>query len=436
MSNQNKKDPLEEFFRKKVWDYDISYNEADWMELEDRLDILDKQYMRRNRRRWIAAASILLFCLLGYFTYQNYTKIGDLSRQLNQETLQQRAQNELNEPGVTGSDRPDADEDRPDNPSDNAGDALANAGRDTRGPASDRQRTEAPQQEADSENEEIDTGEGAPAPGNFWASGLIPDQLSVSELTTRDHTLSGIGGDNEPPAHLNLTAFESETQNRTPVLAAGSEPATPGQSPQKPSRQLPSSRFAVGLVVSPDLSTVGSISNFYEPGYKIGLEMEYRLTRNLGITAGVIQSKVRYTARGNEYSPPQGYWSGGVLPSETVGVCSLIDIPISLKYNFLQMNRSRLFVTAGLSSYIMQSEDYRFDYANGYSGQVQSWSENTGTRHWFSNANFSLGYEFDLRSNWSLKAEPFIKVPLKEVGWGNVKLYSLGSFVSINYKIQ
>jgi hypothetical protein len=30
----------------------------------------------------------------------------------------------------------------------------------------------------------------------------------------------------------------------------------------------------------------------------------------------------------------------------------------------------------------------------------------------------------------SLSAEPFIRVPIREVGWGNVKLYSVGSFVS------
>ncbi|MDX1618949.1 MAG: hypothetical protein R3224_09195, partial [Balneolaceae bacterium] len=144
---------------------------------------------------------------------------------------------------------------------------------------------------------------------------------------------------------------------------------------------------------------------------------------------------VRYRASGSEYDPPRAYWTNGILPEETIGVCSLIDIPLNLKYDILRQDRSRFFATAGLSSYIMLTEDYRFSYAQSYSGQSERWNERTGTRHWFSNANFSVGYEFDLRPNWSLRAEPFVKMPLKEVGWSNVKLYSMGTFVSLNYKM-
>ncbi len=83
----------------------------------------------------------------------------------------------------------------------------------------------------------------------------------------------------------------------------------------------------------------------------------------------------------------------------------------------------------------MLNEDYQFKYNSYASGQQQSWQERTGTRQWMSNAVFSLGYEMDLRKNISLRVEPFIKVPMREVGWGKVKLYSMGSFISVNYNI-
>jgi hypothetical protein len=46
-----------------------------------------------------------------------------------------------------------------------------------------------------------------------------------------------------------------------------------------------------------------------------------------------------------------------------------------------------------------------------------------------------VGYEFDLDRNISLRAEPFLRIPLREVGHANVNLYSVGSLVSINYNL-
>ncbi|MEX2603442.1 MAG: hypothetical protein WD361_04530, partial [Gracilimonas sp.] len=80
-------------------------------------------------------------------------------------------------------------------------------------------------------------------------------------------------------------------------------------------------------------------------------------------------------------------------------------------------------------------EDYRFEYDYSKPGQTESLSENSGKAHLLSNAGFSVGYELDIHQSWNLRVEPFIKIPLQEVGWGNVKLYSVGSFISINYKL-
>ncbi|MEX0929098.1 MAG: hypothetical protein WDZ53_06800, partial [Balneolales bacterium] len=81
-------------------------------------------------------------------------------------------------------------------------------------------------------------------------------------------------------------------------------------------------------------------------------------------------------------------------------------------------------------------EDYHFSYDSDDPALWEGWSDNTGSRHWLSNAGFSVGYELDIHRHWSLRAEPFLKVPIRGVGWGNVKLYSMGSFVSFNYKFR
>lgn len=231
------------------------------------------------------------------------------------------------------------------------------------------------------------------------------------------------------------TIEPAETSGKAPVFAARVD-ASSNDVGLNSGIQNASQRFSVGFLMAPDFSTAGSFSDFYSPGYKFGAYVEYHFTRNLGISAGIIHSTVRYTAQGGEYRPPEGYWTNGIIPAETLAECMLLDIPITLKYNFFHFDRSRFYATAGVSSYVMLSEEYEFDYYGNESGLAQSWSGKTGTRHWASNAAFSIGFEYDINSTLSLRAEPFIRVPLKEVGWGNVRLYSLGSFISLNYKFD
>jgi len=94
MADSNKdQDPIEDFFERNAWDYDIPFREADWLRLEKKLDIQDRQRAARRRRRWIAAAAVILLGLMGYFTYQNYSQINEINEML-------QAQQEGNEQAV------------------------------------------------------------------------------------------------------------------------------------------------------------------------------------------------------------------------------------------------------------------------------------------------------------------------------------------------
>ncbi|MDZ7721225.1 MAG: outer membrane beta-barrel protein [Balneolaceae bacterium] len=218
----------------------------------------------------------------------------------------------------------------------------------------------------------------------------------------------------------------SSAIQRIPIAATNSFSGTQ-------SKNKAGSRIAVGVVLSPDLSTVDGVSNFDTPGFKGGVLAEYSLSKHFSLISGVAISNVKYKANGSEYNPPQA-WNNGVMPDQTSAMCVILDIPVSLKANLFNFDRSRIFATAGLSSYIMMNEDYQFQYDGNPAGMENSWSEATGTRHWFSNAGFSIGIEYDLSPTWSIRAEPHLKIPLKGVGWGDVELYSMGSFVSLNYR--
>ncbi len=416
-NKHNTEDPIEEFFQKKVQEFDISYREEDWMKLEKKLDMAARKRSLEKKRRWLIAASLLLFALLGYFTYQNYVSIDEINEQLSEQTEQQQDQSE--QPGrletIPEISIPEAD----DNTVTDQNTSQEMADESSNGDVEDQGQNTA------------GTGQTEQAQQEYLVSKQMSGELLVDEVHCPECSLSSLDKKVDPKV---FATVESEEGNER----TGNQAITPDDA-RYGGGMIASSRFALGFVASPDFSTVGSLSNFSDMGYKIGVAVEYRLTENLSVSGGVIQSDVRYTAQGGEYNPNQGYGNygnSGILPDETFARCLILDIPINLKYNFLNFEHSRLYASTGIASYIMLNEEYDFRYDQNGDGLPQSWNERTGTGHLMSNVGFSIGLEYDIHPRWSLRAEPYVRVPLKGVGEGNVKLYSIGSFVSLNFQLQ
>ncbi|GAB3949364.1 hypothetical protein GCM10028805_25410 [Spirosoma harenae] len=205
--------------------------------------------------------------------------------------------------------------------------------------------------------------------------------------------------------------------------------------------------LSVRFVVAPDLSSVG-LKNFSRPGTNVGLMLEYRLASRWSVQAGVLQSTKVYRALGDEYKAPAGIWAknpkpGGMpySPPETIdGRCNMIDIPINLRYDIIlhpQADKrlwSRWFISGGVTSYIIKDEEYKFNYTHSYYGQRTDTTTSTGG-YGVSNFNLSIGYERAISRRLSWQVEPFMKMPLRGVGFFNINLLSTGAFFSLRLKL-
>lgn len=199
------------------------------------------------------------------------------------------------------------------------------------------------------------------------------------------------------------------------------------------SEVIPSSnpKLSLNFKISPDFSAVNFLKNV-GTGLNIGVVFEYYISEKIRISTGIINSKKIYEIDGNEAS---GYSYGYSPPSidKIEGDCDVLDIPINLRYNYLIKSKGIFFLSAGLSTYLMLKEDYRYQYNNsGYTTQTTIKGENN---HFFSIMNLSAGYERSLGKRFGLEFEPFIKAPLSEIGYGKIKLKSAGAFVTLKYKM-
>ena len=197
--------------------------------------------------------------------------------------------------------------------------------------------------------------------------------------------------------------------------------------------------FSVRLAVAPDLSAIG-LKNFTRPGTNLGILLEYRLASRWSVQAGVIQSTKVYRALPTEYTASYGEWGGHVTPLSIDGRCNMLDIPINIRYDLIQHPQtdgrlmSRWFISGGITSYIINKEHYVYNYPTLSYAQNPGRDAATGG-YGFSQLNLSAGYERAINKRLSWQIEPFIKAPLKGVGYFKTNLLSTGAFFSIRYKL-
>lgn len=189
-------------------------------------------------------------------------------------------------------------------------------------------------------------------------------------------------------------------------------------------------KWAIRVGVSPDLSTVG-LKNFSSPKTAASLLVEYGINSRFFVQSGVVRSLKVYTAAAGDYRLPAGT-KQSVYPSSVDGECVVLEVPLNLRYTVFKQERSSWFASGGISSYQMRKESYDYNYDKHYPGVKYGWSGKTGW-YWLSHVNASIGYEHKVSKRLSIVAEPYLRLPLKRVGYGKVNLITTGAWLSVRY---
>jgi hypothetical protein len=216
----------------------------------------------------------------------------------------------------------------------------------------------------------------------------------------------------------------------TPLATVALTETPPKPEVPKPSREP---RLYLALVGAPDVSTVKFFS-IEKPMANVGLVLEYRLTSRLRVNTGLLRSTKQYVARRSDYD--FGAYAANIAHryfDDVDGSCTVLDVPLNLRYDLLTRPQYRLYGSAGLSSFFMQREQYSYAYTENYRPGYWEGTYTNANRHYFSVLNLSAGYERALSSRWSLQAEPYLKLPLAGIGNGKIRLTSAGVFLGVKY---
>lgn len=196
-------------------------------------------------------------------------------------------------------------------------------------------------------------------------------------------------------------------------------------------------RLIITGLVSPDFSTT-SLTKYSKPSGVFGILVGYKIFKRVTVMTGVTKSLKKYEGYGTDYSPPEGYWqnrTNGVVPDEVEGKCGIIEVPVLLQFDLVQRSRGRFFITSGVSSYFMRSENYQYTFNEPNPGAASSWTARKPSQYLFKIGHLSAGYDRTIGKNLSIGIEPFLKAPFEGIGWTDINLYSTGAYMNVRYTI-
>lgn len=191
----------------------------------------------------------------------------------------------------------------------------------------------------------------------------------------------------------------------------------------------------LGLMTGPDLSSV-KFGPVYKTGYNFGIQVGYRFSNRWSVNTGVIYTKKFYKADSADFHYKTN-WPNYKLRN-VEGNCSMWEIPVNVRYDVTYNEKRRWFVSTGLSTYLMDKEDYMLYYANNWNTYIAEAPVNSdvNSNYLFSIVNLSAGMERSFGKRFSLQAEPYLKVPLKGLGMGSMRMTSYGVLFTLKYKPQ
>lgn len=222
----------------------------------------------------------------------------------------------------------------------------------------------------------------------------------------------------------------------TEINKENTNPASPSNTPAAtPANRKFMQRgkgFSFGALAGVDESTV-KFKYGNEVGYNLGVSIGYHFSNTFSLHTGAVYTQKNYKLAGEDFTAPKGSWVSYYKLNNVEGYCRMWEIPLLARYTIRQGNRSSVFLSTGLSSYFMTREDYDYQYFNNAGVLVtRNMGYNSTDTHVMSIMHLSAGFESRMSKNLSLIIEPYAKLPLGGVGFGNIRLSSFG----LNFGVQ
>ncbi len=196
-------------------------------------------------------------------------------------------------------------------------------------------------------------------------------------------------------------------------------------------------QFALTVMGAPDINGVNSFQQS-KTGTNVGLLFSIGVNK-LTITTGVSYSYKPYNTAFNGYQNTGYNFNSGYSfranPINVLADCRMLDIPLNIDYQLLHKNQNKLSIGTGISSYIMLKESYAYEYADP-ARSPRIYNIASPGKYLFGVMNLQATYTRQVNAKVGVSVQPYLKLPLGDVGASQVKLQSAGVAIGLSWNIN
>jgi hypothetical protein len=260
-----------------------------------------------------------------------------------------------------------------------------------------------------------------------------PEKKSDPANATTDQSIAANNTPNITTPQVQTNAAQADTSGKK-LLADNTKPLDVKQvKAAVKSRSGYRPQFAIGVIASSDLNGVNSSFQQSKIGGNFGLVLSMGLSKKWTISAGASYDIKPYlTGIGN-------YHTNYVFPTEPVSVsanCRMLEVPINVNYQVYAKHNNKISIGTGLSSYFMLREDYTFNYDEQYATGPAGFSVINKNRNILSIVNLDATYQHQVNSRVGIIIQPYLKIPLSNVGESQVRLQTSGVAAGVSWNIN
>lgn len=252
--------------------------------------------------------------------------------------------------------------------------------------------------------------------------------------------------ENEPATTVNngkeTTVHENETsgvKNKDNKHTDEVEPGTGTEKSMSKPKGIKNKKqspigFYAGIMISPEISTV-KFQSVKNTGVSTGILIGYQFNKKLGVESSISWSKKYYYSDGKYFDTKNVTLPAYAQIKKLEGSCNMLEVPIAIRYNITSSAKTNLSLSGGLSSYIMKRESYTYTVERNGAQYPRKASYANSSTDLLAVINIGLGINKEIGRTGSLRLEPYVKLPVKGVGIGNLPIISSGINIAITKKL-
>jgi hypothetical protein len=190
--------------------------------------------------------------------------------------------------------------------------------------------------------------------------------------------------------------------------------------------------FYYGLVAGPGFNTIKN-QEFKKAGWNIGLVGGYYFNKKFSVETGLLFSQKYYTTMGDHFSMKE---IGPAMPSAMKimavdGYSKMIEIPVLFRYGFVQNSKRSFFSSAGFSSYILANENNQYHTSVNGTEQMMYGTYKNNKRYFAASLDLGIGYAQNFGNKNNIRFQPYLQIPLKGVGVGDLQIMGAGLRIAL-----